>query len=66
MNGEDQAVRSSFSVNEVLGAVDTEELQLVLQEHCNAILTTVDASSMWATSHASLNCRNNQASLFPY
>lgn len=45
MSGDDENVKSSFSVSDVLGVVDTDLIQSSLEAKCQAGLMTVDASS---------------------
>lgn len=51
IGGLDENVRSSFSVADVLGVVDTDLIQSSLEEKCQAGLMTVDASSRSYTQH---------------
>lgn len=43
--GEDENVRSSFTVADVLGEIDPSELVRVVEKECGAGLMSVDASS---------------------
>jgi hypothetical protein len=45
ISGDNENVRSSLSVTDVLGVVDTDLIQSSLEEKCQAGLMTVDASS---------------------
>lgn len=45
ISGEDELIRSSFGVADVLGIVDADRLQASLEEICQARLMTIDASS---------------------
>lgn len=45
ISGHDENVRSSFSIADVLGVIDTDLIQSSLEDKCQAGLMTVDASS---------------------
>lgn len=45
ISGDDENVKSSFSVSDVLGVVDTDLIQSSMEAKCQAGLMTVDASS---------------------
>lgn len=45
VQGEDKTIRSSVSVTDVLGVVDTEAIVREVEERCGAALLKVDASS---------------------
>jgi hypothetical protein len=47
VSGENKHIRSSFTVSEVLGAIDTSALASALEKRCGAGLLSVDASSEW-------------------
>ena len=47
-SGEDKRIRSSFTVTDVLGEVDTSALIGTLEKRCGAGTLKVDASSEWS------------------
>ena len=47
MSGEDKRIRSSFTVTDVLGQLDTRVMIETLEKKCSAGTLNVDASSEW-------------------
>ena len=45
MSGDDKQVRSSFTVTDVLGTLDSSALMDTVKERCGAAVLSVDASS---------------------
>ena len=45
MSGEDKRIRSSFTVTDVLGQMDTGTIMETLERKCSAGILNVDASS---------------------
>ena len=61
VSGEDKRIRSSFTVTDVLGHMDTSEFVELLEKQCDAGTLDVDASSefsygVWSVAHTESLC----------
>ena len=46
MTGEDEAIRSTMIVNEVVGVLETKQVRDILETQCGAQTTVIDTSGL--------------------